>query len=73
MYQTRSISMRASVPTICAAFKPAPRDDDTVVEIAPPACTKVVATSASLPASERRARAVMRSGSPSTSTAKEIG
>src|SRR5690606_13856652 len=48
-YQTRSMSIRALVPTIDAALGPAARDDDRVVETAPEAWVMTVATSASAP------------------------
>ena len=73
VYQTRSMSMRPSVPTTWAVFGPAARDEDSVVETAPDAWVKMVATSVSAPVPPRRAVAVIDVGAPSMSQANDTG
>ena len=73
VYQTRSTSIRPSVPMMCAVLGPTPREEEIDVDSAPSGCLMMVATSVSVPVSPRRASAVTETGAPSMSQAKETG
>ena len=64
MYQTGSMSIRASVPMMCAVLGPAAWDADSDVDSAPLACVKIVATSSSTPVAPIVAVAVTVLGAP---------
>ena len=59
VYQTASMSIRASVPMMCAVLGPAEWDAEIVVDTAPDACVKIVATSLSAPVGPSVALAAM--------------
>nr|BFF12134.1 hypothetical protein GCM10025699_34370 [Microbacterium flavescens] len=73
VYQTRSMSRRASVPMMDAVFGPADREPEIDVDRAPDTWDMIVATSVSAPVSLRRAEAVRVRGSPRMSQANETG
>ena len=73
VYQTRSMSMRASVPMTDAVLGPAARELTTRDDTAPPVWVAAIATSVSAPVSPRRPIARMPVIGPRTSHANDTG